>query len=514
MLYSSPVPTVDPPLVLALDLGTSSVRGALYDAAGRAVPGSGAKRAHAPRTTADGGAEFDAEALLAELAEVVDRVLAAAGPLAAEVRGVGLATFWHSLLGADAAGRAVTPVLTWADTRAAADAARLAEQLDPRAVHARTGCPLHPSFLPAKLAWLARARPGAWRAAAWWGSAGEWLHRRLFGRPDAPASRCMASASGLLDQVADRWDEALLAALGLDPGRLSPLGDFADVSAGLAPPWAARWPALARVPWLPAAGDGATGQIGSGCIGPDRVALNLGTSAAVRVLRPGPAVPPPEGLFGYRLDRRDGIVGGATSEGGNVVAWLRETLRLPDAAEVEEAVAAMPPDGHGLTLLPLFAGERAPGWRGELRAVLAGLSLDTRPLDLLRAGMEAVALRLALVTDRLAAAAPGATAVVASGGALLASRAWLSIVADALGRRLMPSGEPEASERGAALLALREIGALSSLGELPARFGPPVEPDRHRHAVYRAALARQEALYERLRTPLAAPASGPTPAPR
>lgn len=497
----------DFPLVLALDLGTSSVRGRLYDAAGRAVPGTGVKRPHAPRITPDGGVEFDALAILADLAEVVDRVLDAAGRLTAEIRGVGIATFWHSLLGTDEAGSPVTPVLTWADTRASADAARLADRLDPRAVHARTGCPLHPSFLPAKLAWLARVRPDAWRAATWWGSVGEWVHRRLFGRPDAPASRCMASASGLLDQVADQWDDALLAALHLDPGRLSPLGDLADVSTGLAAPWAARWPALSRVPWLPAAGDGATGQIGAGCIGPDRLALNLGTSAAVRVLRPGPAVPPPDGLFGYRLDRRDGIVGGATSEGGNVVAWLRDTLRLPDAAEVEAALAVMPPDSHGLTLLPLFAGERAPGWRGDLRAALAGLSLDTRPLDLLRAGMEAVALRLALVTDRLAAAAPGATGIVASGGALLASPAWLSIVADALGRRVTLSDEPEVSERGAAVLALREIGALSSLEHAPPRTGPTVEPDPHRHAIYRAALARQEALYDRLLAPLTPPAS-------
>lgn len=495
------MPAAETPLVLALDVGTSSVRGGLYDAAGRGVPGTDADRPHAPRATADGGVEFDAEAILAGAADVVDRVLGAAGPLAARIRGVGIATFWHSLLGTDAAGRPLTPVLTWADTRAAGHAGRLADRLDGRAVHARTGCPIHPSFLPAKLAWIAAARPAIWREAAWWGSVGEWLHRRLFGRPDAPASRSMASASGLLDQAADRWDDAILAALGLDAARLSPLGDLGDVSEGLDAPWAARWPPLARVPWLPAVGDGASGQIGSGCAGPDRLALNVGTSAALRVLRRGPAVPPPEGLFGYRVDRLDGVVGGALSEGGNVLAWMRETLRLPGTAGMQAALAAMRPDEHGLTLLPLFAGERAPGWRGDLRAAVVGLSLGTRPLDLLRAGLEAVALRLALVADRLAPAAPGAGTVVASGGAVLGSPAWLSIIADALGRPVRPSGEPEASARGAALLALREIGELPSFDLAPARVGPAVDPDPDHHARYRAALERQQSLYARLLVP-------------
>jgi gluconokinase len=486
------------PFVLALDVGTSSVKAALYDARAGEVAGTRGQAAHAPRLTDDGGAEFDAEALLGTVAAALDGALAGAGRRGGEIRAVGVATFWHSLVGADAAGRPVTPVLTWADLRAGAHAARLAERLDARAVHARTGCPLHPAFLPAKLAWLAETRADAWRAARWWGSFGEWLHRRLFARPDAPASLSMASASGLLDQREDRWDGALLGAIGLDAARLSPLGDLGEVSSGLDAEWAARWPALARVPWLPAVGDGATGQIGSGCLGPDRLALNLGTSSALRVLGPAPVVPPPDGLFGYRVGRAEGVVGGALNEGGNLLAWARETLRLPGREAAERALAAMPPDAHGLTLLPLLAGERAPGWRGGLTGAVAGLSLSTTPLEVLRALMEAVALRLTVVADRLGPRAAAGAPVIASGGAALASGAWRRILADALGRPVVASGEPEATSRGAALLALRESGLLRSFDLAPARLGPAVDPDADRHARYRAALERQQALDARL----------------
>lgn len=489
------------PRVLALDIGTSSVRAGLFDDAGREVKGGLASRPHTVDVTPDGGAELDPEALLGRVASAVDEVLAAAGGRADGIRAVGLATFWHGLLGADAAGKPVTPLYLWADVRASAHAARLALRLGADAVHARTGCPVHAAFLPAKLLWVRETRPDAWRRAAWWGSFGEWLHRRLFGRPDAPASRSVASASGLLDQTTGRWDEAILGAIGLDPGRLSPIGDVGDASCGLGPEWARRWPALARVPWLPAVGDGAAGQIGSGCTSSDRIALNVGTSSALRVLVDGPVVPPPAGLFGYRLDGRQGVVGGALNEGGNLVAWAREVLRLPAAAETEAALERMPPGGHRLTVLPCLAGERAPGWRGVLTGAITGLTLATRPIDLLHALMEAVALRLALVAERLERYVPPEAIVVASGGAVLASPAWRRIVADALGRPVVASGEPEASARGAALLALRETGLLSSFEYAPARLGARLDPDPARRATYRAARDRQQALDERLFAP-------------
>jgi gluconokinase len=158
----------------------------------------------------------------------------------------------------------------------------------------------------------------------------------------------------------------------------------------------------------------------------------------------------------------------------------------------------MAPDAHGLTVLPFLAGERATGWVASARGAIAGLSLTTRPIELLRAGLETVAYRFALIHDRLRAACPGATEVVATGGALLASPIWMRIMADVLGVPLRPSTEPEGSSRGAALLALVGLGVLPGLAAAAAGVGPPVEPDPGRHARYREGLARHTALYDAL----------------
>jgi gluconokinase len=253
---------------------------------------------------------------------------------------------------------------------------------------------------------------------------------------------------------------------------------------------------LARTSWFPALGDGATSTVGSDCIDPTRIALNVGTSAAMRFVAPEPLAPP-RGLWSYRVDRQRALVGGATSEGGNVYAWLRSVLQLPAEHEVEAALTRAEPDAHGLTVLPFLAGERSPGWRSQQRAMIAGLSLDTTALEIAQAGLEAVALRLALVYALLAPLATLDHAVMASGGALR-SRAWAQMIADALGQPLRLSSEEQATSRGAALLALESLGRLADLRAVHAPPGITVEPDPRRHARYREALERQRRLDARV----------------
>ncbi len=480
-------------LVLALDVGTSSARARAFDAGGRAQAGAEGHVAYEPRTTQDGGVELDADALLEAVARALDACLAGCGPSAGRIAAVGASVFWHSLLALDETGRPLTPVITWADTRSAEAAAELRAAHDERAIHARTGAPLRAAFFPAKLRWLRAARPALFDRAATWCGFAEYLQARLTGAIGASLS--MASGTGLLDQVHGGWDGALLSVAGISTRQLPPIDDSARP--GLAAPWASRWPALARVPWHPARGDGACSNVGSDCWEPGRVALNLGTSAALRVVRPeplGPHVATPWGLWRYRVDGARALVGGATSEGGNVLAWCRKTLALPrDDAALEQAIGALPADGQGLTALPFFAGERSPGWRAEARAAVAGLSLDTGAVEITRALLESVAFRLAEVYDRLRPLAADDHVVVGSGGALGHSPAWAQIVTDALGVPMALGHDAEASARGAALLALEALGLPRPPIPPPARI---LRPDPERHARYRAARERQARLYD------------------
>src|SRR5947209_71586 len=138
--------------VLSLDVGTSSVRAALYDEHGRHPEGLSAEQEHEPERTHDGGVEMDAEALFQRTLGCIERALELGkerGPIA----GVGVSTFWHSILGVGEDGRPVTPILMWADTRAVEEADALRSALDEAALHRRTGCLLHTSYVAPRLLW-------------------------------------------------------------------------------------------------------------------------------------------------------------------------------------------------------------------------------------------------------------------------------------------------------------------------------------------------------------------------
>ncbi|MCW5968865.1 MAG: gluconokinase [Blastocatellales bacterium] len=502
MPHASPE-NAERPLVLALDLGTSSARAVLYDRQGRLLEGAESRFEYVMTATPDGGVEIEADRLLEILSLVIDELLERARALipdlASALGGVGGCTFWHSVLGVDDLGRALTPLYNWNDTRSAPDATLLDEKLGRDWLHSRTGCVPHASYYPAKIAWLRRTRPNLASAVNRWVSIGEYFYERLFGRTTCGIS--MASGTGLFNPNTCTWDEEVLAALEIGPERLSPIAEPRETFSGLNRDYAARWPELAHLPWHPLIGDGAASNTGSGCVMRDAIAINVGTSGAMRVCWKANAVRIPRGLWCYRTDDEYLVMGGALSNGGDVFAWCRKTLRL-DADEVEEEdLARLAPDGHGLTILPFFSGERSTGWADYARAAVVGMNLGTQPVDILRASLEAVAYRFAAIYDRLREELPAGARIIASGGGILRSRVWTQMMADVIGLPVIASTAPEASSRGAAIVALKAFGIIPDLDSPPALLGEEFEPDPDAHKRYRRGRARQQRLYELLVAP-------------
>jgi gluconokinase len=482
------------PFVLTLDVGTSSVRLLCFDAGARQIRGMEARRSIVVHSDAHGSADIDVDALFELCVAVIDDVVALLGATVHQVAAVAIDTMATTMVGLDATGRAVGPLRTYADTQSDASAVWLRSMYHEHEVHRRTGCMLRPNYWPARLHWLQHRREEEWRAAARWVTFGEYIDWRLFGVNRVSLSA--AAWTGLLHVPTLSWDTTWQEILALGADQLGTLVDVDDGHIGLLPTWAQRWPHLATVPWYPAIGDGAAANVGSGCVDEQHVALTIGTTGAVRVALPG-RPEPPFGLWSYRIDRQTALVGGAMSEGGNVYQWVTETMQMPaHGDELEHLLAAYAPDSHGLTVLPLWAGERSPGWAGDAQATIHGLRLHTTSVDVLRAALESVALRVAAMMTALPT--PAEQRVVASGGALLHSPTWMQICADALGRTVYASPISEATARGVALLALRSLGVIATLDALPTPLTQAFVPDEAAHQRYQQAIQRQKALYDRL----------------
>jgi len=413
--------------LVALDVGSSSVRAVAFDDRGEAEPGE----AQLQYTS------LDADELVSRCRAVLAQV--------GEGDIVAVSCFWHSLLALDDHDRPLTPVLTWRYVDAEPPA------LDPVAYHQRTGSFLHPSFWPAKV--LALRREGV--RTARYVSFGDYLLLRLAG--ELRMSISTASGTGLYDPNALAWDGETLAAVGVDAEQLPPVSD--EPVAGV----------------LPALGDGACSNVGAGCADRGRAAVMVGTSGALRVVYEAASAEARPGLFLYRVDAQRFCEGGALSDGGNLHAWLERTLRDLDTT----GLAARPPAGHGLVFLPFLGGERSLGWDASRRGLVAGLTFDTTPADIAQAALEGVCYRFADVLDALG----GVDTLVATGGALLASRDWVQILADVLERPVEISAVAEASARGAAVVALERAGIIVPGAATISVVEPRAETfDAHRRA--------------------------------
>jgi gluconokinase len=457
-------------IILAFDIGTSSARTALFDMEANRIAGTIAQETYPLITSADGGAELEPATLLRATTRCLKQTInfwrASPSLRGRKCAAVGVSCFWHSLVGCDRQGEPLTRIITWADARCRPDAARLRGRIAEKKAHAATGCMLRSSYWPAKLAWLRRTRGRVFKRVAYWMSPAEWLQFTLLG--DANCALGMATGTGLLDPTKLDWNRPMLELAGISDAQLRPLSDEPSI---VGRRLAARFPELLRVPWFPAVGDGAASNLGSGATRPGLAAINVGTSAALRVMREGREARAPFGLFCYRVDARRFLVGGAVSNAGNLRAWCLRELKLPPGDMLDAQLAARPAPPPGLTVLPFWTAERAPTWDEEQTGVIHGLTQHTTAVDMMQAITDASYHRLRRIAEMVLAGEKRRPKFIVSGG-IHTSPVALQRFADVIGFSLYPNHEPEASLRGAAIYALEKIGGRPR----NARLSTPVRP--------------------------------------
>jgi len=446
--------------ILALDIGSSSVRAALYDGEANVIPRTSVKIAQTFTATPDGGSEMRTDKAIGNVIAAVDAVLEKTKRLKGEIVAVATCAFWHSLVGVNAKGEHAPVVLGWADTRSRQSTAILKRTFNESEVHNRTGAHFHSSYWPAKLSWLRAEFPAAFSQAAGLLSFSDLLALRFFG--EMATSVSMASGTGIFDIRKCAWDKELIRFLKVKASMLpSVVAD--DHQFRLNKKYARRWPRLAGARWFPAIADGAADNIGSGCVTKSKAALMVGTSAAMRLAYTGePPKKIPDGLWCYRIDRNRVIMGGALSDGGNLYQLIKTRFKLP--ANTDELLRRRGAANDELIVLPFFFGERSTGYNEDARGAIIGLKPTHDGIDVLQAAMEGVAFRLAEIHNRLKKVVD-IREIVASGGALRDSPVWTQIIADVLGRDLTMNDAAESSLRGAVLLALESVGKIESIND-------------------------------------------------
>lgn len=414
------------------------------------------ERGYALRSPRPGEAVQDPEEVLAA---TLATIAAAMRELNWGVSAIALSSAMHSLVGLDDHARPLTPLLTWADTRALEQAERVRES-DP-ALHLETGTPIHPMSPLLKLIWFREMQPALFTRVRRWAGIKELVVHRLCG--EWMIDESCASGTGLMSLSDRDWDATALGLCGLGSAQLSSIVPCTTVlpvrrhnGAGL----------RAGTPLVIGAGDGPAANLGVGAIAPGIAACSIGTSGALRLAVERPVVDPTRTMFCYALTAGRWVVGGAINNGGSVLEWAASALApelgpRPQPALLELAAQA-PAGSDGLLMLPYLHGERAPHWDARVQGAYIGLRAVHGRGHLIRAALEGVCQQLALVLEAMRSAGEEVHQVRATGG-FARSAVWRQMLSDVLGMAIdFPAGH-QGSAFGAALLGFVACGSLTSI---------------------------------------------------
>ncbi len=477
--------------VIGVDIGTSSCRAVVFSLQLQQLAQAG--KEYPIYSPVPGSAEQDPDEIYDAVVEVIAASIKDSGLRPQQIAGIGFAAVKHSIIPLDAKQKRLSRAWAWPDLRSRPQAQAL---LDASPLfYQQSGCPIHSIYWPAKIKHLQQL-------AALWGqterivSIKEYVMHRLTGQWAADAS--VASATGIMNIAHRDWDDILLERLHLDRRLLNPVVEPTTILEGLTPE-AARCTGLPRdIPVIIGGSDGTLSNVGAGAVRPGVMALMVGTSGAVREVRPEPTLHPDQKTWCYYLADRQWVSGGAVNNGGNTLQWFRDQLEdvTVGFSDLSAKAEAAPPGSSGLLFLPYLTGERCPHWNYDARGVFFGLHMQSTKSDMVRSIMEGVAFQLFSIYEALAEV-NGTPHLIRCSGGLAHSGVWVQIMADVFGRDMDVPAFSEGSSFGAAALVLRALGHVGGLREAADMIEPgkTVFHDPRRHRFYQGLYRHNRSLY-------------------
>jgi glycerol kinase len=496
--------------VLAIDQGTTSTRAVVYDEAGRSLGAASRElNQHYPRP---GWVEHDPEEIWASVREVVPQSLNSAGIEGKQLTAIGITNQRETVvLWERAGGQPVAPAVVWQDRRTA-DFCRQRHADEPW-ISERTGLVLDPYFSATKIRWLLdqdaqlRARAATGDLAC--GTIDSFLIARLTGGRVHATDATNASRTLLLNLHTGAWDDELCRYFDV-PTALLP-----EVRSSAADFGATRGLDFLPdgVPILGVAGDQQAALFGQGCFAEGEAKCTYGTGAFF-LQHTGARLKPSRHrllttLAASGAGPRQYALEGSVFVAGAAVQWLRDGLKLIDAAPAVEELAKRSDPEQPVIFVPGLVGLGAPHWVPEARGVLFGLTRGTTAADLGRAVLEGVAYQVADLTTA-AAEDMGAPLVSLRVDGGMTRNAWfLQCQADVLGAPVVQTPHSEATARGAAFLAGWRAGVWPDLEALRRMMGeaitftPALNTDERerKQALWRRAVRAVIAFYTPDRSP-------------
>lgn len=484
-------------LVLAIDLGTSSVKvqvtdddGQLHGAAARPYPTA------RPRP---GYAEQDPDDWWRATIDAVRDALTSNGGVGDRIAGIGITGQMHGTVLVDDDLRPLAPAIIWSDQRSSPAVAALEGSIGPDQVNRITGGRLATGYQVATLSWLVAHQPELLSRGRAVLLPKDWLRARLTGEIATDPSD--ASGTGLFDIDLRGWSSIMTQTVGLRLEQLPEILLSVEQAGMLTRTAAVALGLPAGIPVAVGAGDAQAAALGAGMTrsGDLLVTLSTGTQALLPVdTIPGvhddrgqtvcTAIDPGAGAGWARV--------AATLNTGSALRWAARALGFRNDREVLAVAASVPAGANGVLFVPYLGGERSPWFDATTRGSFIGLGAGQTREDLARAVVEGITLTASLAFDTIAGDGDRYPDAITLAGGGANDPSWRQLVADVYGLPVRYHATPDQSTRGAAILATAMLHGANPV-DVADRWQPTtmdeLTPDTVRHELYQK---RQRSLSE------------------
>ena len=463
--------------IAAIDQGTTSTRGMIFDHAGQVV--SSDQKEHQQIYPRPGWVEHDALEIWARTQEVMAGALEKAGLKAEDIAAVGITNQRETTLVWDRhSGQPVHNAIVWQDTRTDTICSELAQDGGQDRFRAQTGLPLATYFSGPKIKWMLENVPGlrerAQNGDLCFGNMDTWLVWNLTGGVEGGihiTDVTNASRTLLMNLETLDWDDELVSILGVPKSMLPEIRSsseiYGQVKEGLP---------LQGVPLGSILGDQQAAMFGQACYQAGEAKNTYGTGCFMLLNTGETPVPSANGLLTtlcYKVGRQPAVYAleGSIAISGALVQWLRDNLGIIKSALEIEDLARSVEDNGGIYFVPAFSGLFAPYWRSDARGAIVGMTRYVNKGHLARATLEATAYQTREVLEAMKADSGVELTALKVDGGMVFNELLMQFQADILNVPVIRPKVAETTALGAAYAAGLAVGYWNDFDELRANWG-------------------------------------------
>ncbi len=500
---------IDSQLVVAIDIGTSGTRTAVFDA----KTGSLVTQAHQEYSSIfprPAWVEQDAEDWWRTTCSTAQMAMKQISEQVKAITAVSITNQRETIVPVDQKGQPLYNAIVWQDRRTTPQCKSIQNQVGADVVFNETGLPIDPYFSAPKILWFRKEKPKIFQDAHKFLLVHDFILHRLTGEFATDYSN--ASRTMLFSVERFEWSRLLCNQLKIPQEKLptpypsaTPIGQLTKAAAK-----ATGLPL--DVPVVIGGGDQQCGAIGVGVVKAGRIKATIGTGTFILAYENQPRFDSKRRLLcSCHAVPKKWVVEASIFTSGIIYRWFRdqfgeEEKQLAqflntDAYEFMNAQAQQsPPGARGILVLPHFVGAGAPYWNPEARGVIIGLALGHSRADIIRAIMEGTSFEVRRNLDIMRELGISIKELRLTGGATR-SKVWNQIQADVTKLRVQRSQIEEATALGAAILAAVGGGLYSSVSDAAEKmtaFSEHYSPTKEHGNLYDELFSIQTESYQAL----------------